>query len=86
MGRVYLEKRQPDRNQYRYYAIQVLPTLFGGWTEQQEWGRIGHPGTVRETNYPTEQEAQTASNQWRQRKQRRGYRIMGNATMASKHQ
>lgn len=77
MGRTYLEKRRPDCNQYRYYAIQVQPTLFGGWIVQREWGRIGHPGTVRETHYPTQQEAQAAGPWWCQRKQRRGYRTMG---------
>jgi predicted DNA-binding WGR domain protein len=76
MTLLYLEKRVPALNQKRYYIIHVVPTLFGVWRVRREWGRIGHPGTVRETDYPTEQDAQAAGDQWRQRKQRRGYRII----------
>lgn|GEM_PF-4667297 len=26
----YLEKRDPASNQYRFYTLRVVPTLFGG--------------------------------------------------------
>jgi len=40
----YLEKHEPARNQYRFYALQVVPMLFEGWSLVREWGRIGSPG------------------------------------------
>lgn len=36
-----LQKRDPERNQYRYYLLDVQPHLFGGWSLICEWGRIG---------------------------------------------
>jgi len=45
----------------------------------REWGRIGQPGTVRETGFATEEEASAAGEQWRIRKEKRGYRAVGGA-------
>ena len=50
-----------------------MPTLFGSWAMVRAWGRIGHPGTVREMWFETEGEACEAGEQWRQRKEQRGY-------------
>jgi predicted DNA-binding WGR domain protein len=36
-----VQKRDPQRNQYRYYVLDVQPHLFGGWSLIREWGRIG---------------------------------------------
>ena len=47
----YLEKREPAKNLARFYSLAVLPTLFGEWSLQREWGRIGQPDTVRETGF-----------------------------------
>ena len=74
---LYLEKRIPARNQQRFYTITVTPTLFGSWALVREWGRIGQPGTVRETEFETEGEAWAAGAQVRQRKEKRGYRAAG---------
>ena len=52
-------------------------TLFGSWAMVREWGRIGQPGTVRETWFATEAEADAAGKQWRQRKEQRGYYPIG---------
>lgn len=57
MTSIYLEKRIPARNQQRFYAITVTRTLFDDWALVREWGRIGQPGTVRETWFETEGEA-----------------------------
>ena len=73
---LYLEKRIPARNQKRFYTITVTPTLFGSWALVREWGRIGQPGTVRETGFETEGEACEAGEQWRQRKEKCGYRVV----------
>jgi hypothetical protein len=41
----------------------------------REWGRIGQPGTVRETGFETESAAIEAGAKVRQRKEKRGYRL-----------
>ena len=76
MTSIYLERREPARNRQRFYAILVIPTLFGAWAMVREWGRIGHPGTVRETWFATETAAIQAGAAMRQRKERRGYRAL----------
>ena len=72
-----LERREPARNRQRFYAIIVTRTLFGLWAMVREWGRIGQPGTVREAWFETEGAARAAGAQWRQRKEKRGYRAVG---------
>lgn len=52
-----LERREPARNRLRFYNIAVTRTLFDGWAVVREWGRIGQPGTVRETWFETESAA-----------------------------
>ena len=73
---IHLEQREPTRNRQRFYAILVTPTLFGAWAMVREWGRIGQPGTVRETWFATETAAIQAGAAMRQRKERRGYRTV----------
>ena len=75
MSSIYLERREPARNIQRFYAITVTRTLFDGWALVREWGRIGQPGTVRETWFETESAA-VAGAKVRQRKERRGYRVL----------
>ena len=77
MTPIHLERREPARNRQRFYTITVTRTLFDGWALVREWGRIGHPGTVRETWFETESAASEAGAQCAQRKERRGYRIVG---------
>jgi len=50
----------------------VTRTLFDGWALVRAWGRIGQPGTVRETGLASEHAAVTASGSLRRRKERRG--------------
>jgi len=76
MPALYLEKRIPALNQKRFYTITVTPTLFGPWALVREWGRIGPPGTVRETGFASEHAAVTASPSLRRRKERRGYALV----------
>ncbi len=74
---IHRERREPARNRQRFYAITVTQTLFGSWAVVREWGRIGQPGTVRETGFETEGEAWEVREQWRTRKEKRGYRAVG---------
>ena len=73
MTSIHLERREPARNRMRFYAIIVTRTLFGSWAMVREWGRIGQPGTVRETWFETEAAAVEAGMKVRQRKEKRGY-------------
>lgn len=74
MSPVRLEKRVPEKNQYRFYRLLLAPTLFGGWSLIREWGRIGHPGTVRIDGFATETEAANHFHRKVREKERRGYR------------
>ena len=77
MTPIHLERRESTRNRQRFYAILVTRTLFGAWAMVREWGRIGQPGTVRETWFETESAAVEAGAKVRQRKEKRGYRAVG---------
>ena len=76
MASLYLERRDPAHNRQRFYAITVTRTLFDGWALVREWGRIGQAGTVREAWFETEGAARAAGEQWRGRKEKRGYRAV----------
>lgn len=69
----YLEKRDPTRNLARFYSLMVLPTLFGEWSLQREWGRIGQAGQVGSLHFPSQEEATRAFLKLEAAKRRRGY-------------
>ena len=69
----YLEKREPAKNLARFYSLVVLPTLFGEWSLQREWGRIGQAGKVRSLHFPSQEEATQALLELEAAKRRRGY-------------
>jgi predicted DNA-binding WGR domain protein len=48
---------EPEKNMARFYRMDIQPELFGGWCFIREWGRIGWPGQVRQTPYPSPTEA-----------------------------
>lgn len=70
---VTLRRIDADKNMARFYRMDVQPDLFGGWSFIREWGRIGRPGQVRSTPYPSPAEAVAASERQRRVKERRGY-------------
>jgi len=72
----HIERRELARNRLRFYNITVTRTLFGSWALVREWGRIGQPGTVRETGFETEGAALEAGAKVWQRKEKRGYRAL----------
>ena len=79
MTTIYLERREPTNDRQRFYTLTVVQTLFGSWTLIREWGRIGHPGTLRESWFETESAAIEASMKIRRQKEKRGYRAIGGA-------
>ena len=74
MNRLYLEKRDPDKNMQRFYAMHITQTIFGDWALIREWGRIGSPGTVREAWFDTEEKAFAAKIKLFHQKGQKGYR------------
>ena len=44
---IVLHKHVPERNQHRFYALQVTHNLFGAWSLIRSWGRIGASGQQR---------------------------------------
>jgi predicted DNA-binding WGR domain protein len=71
--RTKLHKHDPERNQYRYYLLDVQPHLFGGWSLIREWGRIGRPGQVKIDVCDSLEEATNAFHGKLRQKRRRGY-------------
>ena len=72
---IVLTRSDPERNMRRFYAVDVLPTLFGDWSLVKEWGRIGQAGTVRTAVFPSEASARAALADTLARKTARGYHV-----------
>jgi predicted DNA-binding WGR domain protein len=53
--------------------MSILPNLFGEWTLQWEWGRIGQGGRIRLDLFRSEAEAVHALCALENAKQRRAY-------------
>ena len=71
---IHLEKHDPARNQRRYYALALCPTLFGGWTVLREWGRLGsRGGRIRLDPHDSADAAEAALARLKRQKERRGY-------------
>ena len=79
MSSTRLEKRVPERNQFRFYRLDLQPTLFGQWSFIREWGRIGQEGRVVISTFPTAAEADSAMQRKHRQKERRGYCTLGAA-------
>ena len=69
----HLQRVDPKRNMYRFYAVTVEPTLFGGWAVVRQWGRIGSAGSIRVDPHESMGEAIDAVRQINRSKMRRGY-------------
>jgi len=73
MALVYLTKVVPERNQRRYYSLQVVRGLFDDWGLVREWGRIGRSGRTRTDWFATKADANTARGLLGKQKNKRGY-------------
>lgn len=71
---IYLKKIDREKNQYRFYALSVVKTLFQDWALVREWGRIGSNGKQRSDWFTTEEEALQALEVLKRKKEGRGYR------------
>lgn len=68
-----LRRIDPARNMARFYAIAVLPTLFGTLCIVRRWGRIGSRGRERIDLFERAAEAERAFDRLLRAKRRRGY-------------
>ncbi len=64
------------RNMRRFYAVQIMPTLFEEWQVVREWGRLGSAGRVQMQTYPDQAAAEQARQRSIRQKLRRGYAIL----------
>ena len=71
---IMLRRTDAERNMHRFYALGLMPTLFGEWTVVAEWGRIGSPGRVQRSTYSDEVSAMKALARRLADKSGRGYR------------
>ena len=64
-----------ERNEWRYYRVEVWPDLFGRGLLVRQWGRIGTEGRRRMDPHPDQGAALNALARILRAKQRRGYRL-----------
>lgn len=55
--RLYVERRDADRNMARFYALSIEETLFGQTCLVRRWGRIGTAGRTVQHSFDDENEA-----------------------------
>ena len=71
---ILLTRIRPERNEWRFYRLELWPDLFGQVCLVREWGRIGRPGRLRRDPFPDIPRAERARNQLASAKRRRGYK------------
>ena len=72
----HLEYLDPDRNRFRFYHLEIQPTLFGGWSLVRQWGRIGTWGRLAVSCFDTRAKAEEATARLISAKCRRGYTVV----------
>ena len=75
IAQTYLERHDSKKNLARFYRMAVLPNLFGEWTLERQWGRIGQGGQTRMDWYAHEGDAEAALMTLEATKRRRGYYV-----------
>jgi predicted DNA-binding WGR domain protein len=65
---------RPERNEARFYRMEVWPDLFGRALLLRQWGRIGTEGRRRLDPHPDPGAAINALAALARQKRRRGYR------------
>ena len=73
MNKIYLERREPDENIHRFYAIEATRDLFGIWCVTRSWGRIGSHGQSLIRSFDHELNAESEINALQRVKLKRGY-------------
>ncbi len=68
-----LVRIRPERNEWRYYRMEIWPDLFGRALLLRHWGRIGTAGRRRLDPHPDPGAAINALARLAAQKRRRGY-------------
>lgn len=68
-----LVRIRPERNEWRFYRLEIWPDLFGRALLLRQWGRIGTEGHRRLDPYPDPGAALNALADLLRAKRRRGY-------------
>ncbi|MGO6951816.1 WGR domain-containing protein [Rhizobium johnstonii] len=71
---LYIERREPDKNMARFYALSIEPTLFGETSLVRGWGRIGSRGQQKIHVFDSEAKAVDLLLTLLRKKHARGYR------------
>ncbi len=78
-----LRRVDPAKNMARWYEIEVQPTLFGDFTVERHWGRIGTTGQTKTFWFPNEGSADEMAKNVEATKLRRGYVRLGPSPRAA---
>ena len=70
---VYLTRIRVEKNERRFYSLEINTDLFGYVLLSRNWGRIGTAGRLRLDPHPSFAMAHTALVQMERAKRRRGY-------------
>jgi len=74
---VYLESINPSKNRFRFYILHLGPNLFGGWSVEQVWGRIGAHNPRRRIHLcETKEEAEELLARHLRKRLKRGYEVV----------
>ncbi len=68
---------RPERNEFRFYRMEIWPDLFGHALLLRQWGRIGTEGRRRLDPHPDPGAAINALAALARQKRRRGYQDRG---------
>ena len=68
-----LTRIRPERNEWRFYRIEIRPDLFGRALLARQWGRIGTAGRARLDPHADAGAAMNALARLAGTKRRRGY-------------
>ncbi len=68
-----LARIRPERNEWRFYRMEIWPDLFGRALLLRHWGRIGTEGRRRLDPHPTPAPPTTPLASLLHAKRRRGY-------------
>lgn len=70
---VHLEHRDAQANCFRFYRLDLQPSLFGGCSLVRQWGRIGTWGRQAISLFETWDAAERERSRFVKLKSRRGY-------------
>jgi predicted DNA-binding WGR domain protein len=71
--KIVLTRIRPEKNERRFYAVDISRDMFGQISVSRNWGRIGTSGRLRYDRYPNIHAAQQALYVIANSKRKRGY-------------